>query len=45
MYDSKILSEIRERTANVEAKVDMVLENNKKVDEMKDIALDKWRKF
>lgn len=38
MHDNEILSEIRERTASVEAKVDIVLENNKKVDEVKDIA-------
>lgn len=33
------LSEIKERTASVETKVDIMLENNKKVDEIKDIAV------
>ncbi len=32
------LSEIKERTASVETKVDMMLDNNKKLDDVKDIA-------
>lgn len=32
---NKSLSEIKERTASVETKVDMMLEDNKKIDEMK----------
>ena len=36
---NKSLSEIKERTASVETKVDIMLEDNKKVDEIKDIAV------
>lgn len=36
---NKSLSEIKERTASVETKVDMMLEDNKKIDEIKDIAV------
>lgn len=39
MCDTEILAEIRERTASVEAKVDIVLEENKKIDDVKDIAV------
>ncbi len=39
MCDTDILAEIRERTASVEAKVDMMLEDNKKIDAIKDIAV------
>lgn len=39
MCQKDILAEIRERTASVEAKVDMMLEDNKKVDDIKDIAV------
>ena len=34
------LSEIKERTASVETKVDMMLKNDEKIDEVKDIAVD-----
>lgn len=34
------LSEIKERTASVETKVDMMLKNDEKLDEVKDIAVD-----
>lgn len=35
---NKALSEIKERTASVETKVDMVLKNDEKIDGIKDIA-------
>lgn len=34
------LSEIKERTASVETKVNTLIEENKKVDEVKEIAVD-----
>ncbi len=39
MCDTDILAEIRERTATVEAKLDMLIDSNKKIDEVKDIAV------
>ncbi len=39
MYDTDILAEIRERTATVEAKLDMLIDSNKKIDDVKDIAV------
>ncbi len=33
------LSEIKERTASVETKVDLMLDNNKKLEDVKDIAV------
>ena len=35
----KSLTEIKERTASVETKVDTLVDDNKKVDEIKDIAV------
>lgn len=39
MCDTDILAEIRERTATVEAKLDMLIDSNKKIDDVKDIAV------
>lgn len=36
---NQALSEIKERTASVETKVDMVLKNEEKIEEVKDIAV------
>lgn len=38
IYDA--LSEIKERTASVETKVDIMLDNNKKIEDVKDIAVE-----
>lgn len=35
---NKSLSEIKERTASVETKVDMVLKNERKIDNIKEVA-------
>lgn len=36
---NKNLSEVKERTASVETKVDLLLDQNKKLDDIKDIAV------